>query len=67
MAEKLQWRRAGDEEEALRRSQFSLALGSRGFSARLMIIGEILIEAADSPIGRLLVASAAVTGAWILL
>lgn len=64
----MRWRRADDEAEALWRSQLSLALGrSQGIGARLIVLGEILLEAADTPLGRLVTASLAVTAAWLLV
>lgn len=63
----MRWRRADDEADALWRSQLSLALGkSQGVGPRLIVLGEILLEAADSPLGRLVTATIAVTLAWLL-
>jgi hypothetical protein len=64
----MSWRRADEDADALWKSQLSLALGkSQGFGARLIVLGEMLLEVADSPLGRLITASLAVTGAWLVL
>lgn len=36
-------------------------------TGRLLVLGDILLEAAVTPIGRIVVAAAALTGAWALL
>lgn len=64
----MHWRRADDESDALWRGQLSLAVGrNQGIGTRLAVLGEILLEAADSPPGRLITATIAVTLAWLLI
>jgi hypothetical protein len=53
--------RAGQSLRAVLRS------GGEGLSGRLITLGELLLDATMSPLGRFIVAAAAVTGAWVLL
>jgi len=63
-----EWQRGAEDDRYLWKQQVKTALSdSKGFSASLLVLGEISLDLADTRPGRILISLVAVTIAWALI